>query len=212
MKKYIFISILLLISANYSQVIDTTKWNTKYIDSLGISFEYPTYFEIDSFYYGDTEPEEIIITRLEYMYYEEYGKASEYQNDPDTTRLLYIEYPTYLVLMLSNKSFSEIGNENEYTIKDSLWYDTEMLEDGWSDEPAKEYKFENWNGYRATSPARIYLAGGGGCLTAAGEEQRIILMKRIDEDKNIFAIAKGFDFPEGGTILQMICKSILIKK
>lgn len=211
MKKYLIISILFLINTNIAQVVDTTKWNAKYIDSLGLSFAYPSYFEIDDFNYGDKQPGEIIFARLEFEYYVEYGKASEYQDDPDTTRLLYIEYPTSLVLMLSKKSFSEIGNENEYTIKDSLWYDTEMLEDGWSDEPAKEYKFENWKGYRATSPARIYLAGGGGCLTAAGEEQRIILMKRIDEDKNIFAIATGFDFPEGGTILQMICKSISIK-
>ena len=211
MKKYIFISILLLINTNYSQVVDTTKWNTKYIDSLGVSFEYPTYFEIDSFNYGDTQPEEIIIARLEYMYYEEYGKASDYMGDSDTTRMLYVEYPSSLVLILSRKSLIEIGKENEYTIKDSLWYDTEMLENGWSDEPADDYRFEKWEGYLAYTPARIYFESGG-CLTAAGEEQRIILKKRINAEKNIFAICRGFDFPEGGIILKMICKSISIKK
>jgi hypothetical protein len=211
MQKYILISILFINNTNYSQVVDTTKWNAKYIDSLGISFEYPSYFELDNFDYGDTQPGEIIFAQLVYEYYVEYGKASEYMNDPDTTRLLYIDYPTSLALLITDKSIEEIGRENEYTVKDSLWYDTKMLEDGWSDEPAKEYKFEKWKGYISTTPARIYFAGGGGCLTAAGEEQRIILMKRINADKKIFAIASGFDFPEGGTILQMICKSISIK-
>ncbi len=211
MKKKIFISILFLSSLSFTQTVDSTKWILKTIDSLDLSFEYPSYFDIGNLVYEEEPPiDEITFAVLDFVYYSELGKASEYTEDEDTSRILYLTQPSQLSLIISGKSFIDIGDEYGYTIKDSLWFDTDMLENGWSNEPAKVFNFNDWIGYYTYTPARIYIKDGG-CWTAAGEEQRIIAMKHINNNKNIFAIAEGFDFPEGEIILQIICKSILIK-
>ena len=202
--------LLLLYSFSYSQTIDSTKWIIQKNDSLGITFKYPSYFTLNKIESSENNLENAIyLIPIGYEYYDPIGQAKEYLRDNDTT-ILYLTKPSELTIILSKEDFKKIGSENGYTIKDTLWYDTEMLENGWMDESANRYDFEDWIGYAALTPTSIYFKRGG-CWTTSAEGQRYILMKKISQKYNIYVVAEGFDFPQGEQTLQMICNSIEIK-
>lgn len=203
------IDILILSGWLFCQSQDTIKWLNYSNNEIGISFFYPSFFNLDNkSAYLDSVPAACI--SLRFTNYPVYGNAAE-MGMGDSTETLYLELEQSVDLVVSNIVLPEMAFQYGYLMKDGLWYDKEMYEKGWSDEPATNYALEDWNGYETYTPTRVYLKGGG-CVTAAGERRRLFFLRKFSNNVFVYAFAERFDFDNADNILKKILISITITK
>ena len=192
----IFTFLLLSYINTEAQVVDSTQWINYVNDSLGISFNYPDYFDINPLgYIAETRE----ITYLEYLRY----SPEEVKVNP--SEIIYLELYSTLKIYISDLSFDKIVEENNFIRKDDKWFDNENP----YEEPADTSYYSNWKGLSSRRNTSIGIKGGG-TWTSAADEEVLLLIKEIGKNRSIVCYAKGFDFPNARDVLEKICNSIII--
>ena len=205
MKKNILFILLLLCTFTVAQTIDTIKWVNYSNTQLNITFEYPSFMLLEKNFNPNISEIDSFIT-LSFTDYPIYGTAADL-GIGDSTDTLYLDLYQSLDIIISELSLFDIASMYGYLYKDSVWFDSEMYEHGWHDEPATEYSIDGWVCYETYTPTRVYLKDGG-CITAAGDMKVFFLTKKINDTTSIFLFGSRFDFDNAEIVLKRILNSI----
>jgi len=173
------------------QVNDSTNWINFTNDSFGISFDYPTYFELNPW---KNDKKENSVALISYLRYEPVEPKEDYT--------IYLKLYSTLLIYVSNNDFDEIAVENNLIKKNNKWYDKERQ----YFKPADTFYFNDWQGLKTITRVSIGTKDHG-AWTSDGDIDVYLITKKIN-NKTIVCYAKGFDFPDGETILKTICSSI----
>jgi len=209
MKRNILLSVFTFYSFTVAQTVDITKWISYNNTLLNITFNYPSFMQIeDDFSSENVEMDSsITIGFTDYRFFDtEAGLGIG-----DSTDTLHIALDQSLIIIVSKLSIVEIAPKYGYLYLDSAWYDSEMYEHGWSDEPASNYLIDDWAGFVTFTPTSVYFKEGG-CLTHAGNMRVFFLSKKISESETVFVSGERFDFDDAEIILKKILNSISLIK
>jgi hypothetical protein len=190
----------LLSTCDYAQggSIDTIKWNEFKKPDIPINFIYPNFFTED--FSTDLK----LYNGVKFLFVD----RSETFIAKDSS-VYHFEYSSDFTIILSNRNSSEIADDFGYTIEDEKWYDSYTFESP-APESVEEYNFKNWKGYYNVISASVYFVEGG-AFSAGADDDRYVLMRRIDPQNVLYVFANGFCFDYGGEVLKRICDSIIIK-
>jgi hypothetical protein len=195
---HIFIILPLAFATSAAQSIDSTRWINVTNDSLGISFEYPSYFTNNILRYPR------IFKNASYLEYLRYSPQEVRVNPSET---IYLEMYSTLKIYLSKHPFDIVAEENNFIRKDNKWFDNKNP----YEEPVDTFSLSDWKGLRSIRNTSIGIKGGG-TWTSAADEEVLFLAKEIGISKSIVCFATGFNFPNAEYILRKICNSIIILK
>jgi len=209
MKRNILLFVFIFYSFTVAQTADTTKWISYNNTHLNITFKYPSFMQIeDDFSSANVEMDSsITIGFTDYRFFDtEAGLGIG-----DSTDTLHTALDQSLIIVVSKLSIVEIAPKYGYLYLDSAWYDSEMHEHGWYDEPASNYLIDDWAGFETYTPTSVYFKEGG-CLTHAGDMRVFFLSKKFSASETVFVSGERFDFDDAEIILKNILNSISLIK